>query len=133
LSKIVAIAFQKPANLLQIAVVLLADEGVSCPNGRVAVSRQAPPFSVIDRTTAKLPRRVCAEPLCSASSALTSTFAAGGWVLLALGLSKMRAIAIAIAAKLGRETASPPISAWTAFSTWPGAVGSGSDSSLRVR
>jgi hypothetical protein len=33
---------------------------------------------VIDLTTAKLPRRPCADPLCSVSSMLTSTFAAAG-------------------------------------------------------
>jgi hypothetical protein len=68
LSKIVAIAFQKPTNLLQITVVLLADEGVSRPNGRVAVSHQAPPFSVMVRTTARPPRRPRADAECSLSS-----------------------------------------------------------------
>jgi hypothetical protein len=31
-------------------------------------SHQAPPFSVIDLTSARLPRRPCAEPLCSVSN-----------------------------------------------------------------
>ena len=52
---------------------------------------------VIDLTTAKLPRRPCADPLCNVSSTLTSTFAAVGWADVALELSKMRDIASATA------------------------------------
>ena len=87
------------------------------------ISHQAPPLSVISLTTAKRPRRYT-EPLCSASSVLTRTFAAAG---LGVGTlpSKIRAIASAACARLGRDCAQtrPASSVSTADSTGPDSDG----------
>jgi hypothetical protein len=63
----------------------------------VAVSHQTPSFLVIDLTTAKLPRRPCAEPLCNVSITLASTRAACGFGVVA-GESRSFPIQIAICA-----------------------------------
>jgi hypothetical protein len=70
----------------------------------VALSHQPLPFSVISRTTAKLPRRPCAEHLCNASSTVTSTFAPAGFGVGGVE-SNTRAIAAAIATSAGRNSA----------------------------
>jgi hypothetical protein len=59
---------------------------------------------VIDLTTATLPRRPCAEPLCNVSSTPTSTFAAAGFGV-GTRPSKIFAIAAATAATVGRSCA----------------------------
>jgi hypothetical protein len=70
------LAHAAPADQLDQAIP--AERRALSSTGAIAIANQVPPFSVIFRTSAKPPRRPCADAERSLSSSAASTFAAAG-------------------------------------------------------